>query len=118
MNKINNQFRLILAFSFLFISAEAIADTALKLPKIKVTPIKEAESDRQYELYIKLPEDYIDGSEKQYPVIYFTDALHSEGSRSKLPTIKHCADNSNKRIGIANSRYSAPSDSLSFEGME
>jgi predicted alpha/beta superfamily hydrolase len=49
------------------------------LSKIQVVPIKDTQADRQYELYIKLPEGYGKNQEKDkdktYPVIYFTDAL-------------------------------------------
>lgn len=47
----------------------------LELPRIEVIPIKDTQADRQYELYIKLPEDYAKNKDKTYPVIYFTDAL-------------------------------------------
>lgn len=48
---------------------------ALHLPAIKVVPIQDVTNKRQYELLIKLPENYSDKSDKQYPVIYYTDAL-------------------------------------------
>ena len=48
---------------------------ALTLPKIQVLPIKETQSNKQYELYIKLPESYSKHKDKTFPVIYFTDAL-------------------------------------------
>ena len=47
----------------------------LTLPKIQVLPLKDSQSDRQYELYIKLPEKYSSNKDKHYPVIYYTDAL-------------------------------------------
>ena len=47
----------------------------LTLPRIQVVPIKDTQADRQYELYIKLPEEYAKNKDKIYPVIYFTDAL-------------------------------------------
>jgi len=46
----------------------------LTLPRIQVLPIKDTQSDRQYELYIKLPGGYTKNKDKSYPVIYFTDA--------------------------------------------
>lgn len=45
-----------------------------EMPGTQVVPIQDRQNDRQYELYIKLPEDYMDNPEKRYPVIYFTDA--------------------------------------------
>jgi len=47
----------------------------LELPRIQVIPIKDAKNDRQYELYIKLPEGYSENGDIKYPVLYFTDAL-------------------------------------------
>jgi len=47
----------------------------LELPRIQVIPIKDTKNDRQYELYVKLPEDYPENKDKKYPVIYYTDAL-------------------------------------------
>ena len=68
-----------LTFIFLFllpfISVEASEYKSLELPAIQVIPIKDTQADRQYELYIKLPEDYAKNKDKTYPVIYFTDAL-------------------------------------------
>ncbi len=49
--------------------------TALELPRIQVIPIKDTNMDRQYELYIKLPEEYEDSTHNRYPVIYYTDAM-------------------------------------------
>lgn len=45
------------------------------IPKIQVLPIKDTQADRQYELYIKLPEGYSKNKDKIYPVIYITDAI-------------------------------------------
>ncbi|MFP2994792.1 alpha/beta hydrolase-fold protein [Spongiivirga sp. MCCC 1A20706] len=53
----------------------AIEKSYLELPKIQVVPIKDRQANRQYELYIKLPEGYSKNNDKQYPVIYFTDAM-------------------------------------------
>lgn len=47
----------------------------LELPRIQVIPIKDTKADRQYELYIKLPEEYAENNETKYPVIYYTDAM-------------------------------------------
>ena len=59
----------------LFIEVEASTHKSLEIPQIKVIPIKDTQSDRQYELFVKLPEAYSDNSETKYPVIYFTDAI-------------------------------------------
>ena len=48
---------------------------SLALPKIKVVPIADTQYDRQYELYIKLPEAYSDTADILHPVIYYTDAM-------------------------------------------
>jgi len=66
---------LVLLFLTPFIVAEAGERKAFELPKVKVIPIQESASKRQYELYIKLPENYSEDSDKTYPVIYFTDAV-------------------------------------------
>jgi len=47
----------------------------LELPKIQVIPIKDTKNNRQYELYIKLPEGYTENVYVNYPVLYYTDAL-------------------------------------------
>ena len=57
-----------------FLTIEASETRDLTLPKIQVVPIKDTQADRQYELYIKLPEGYTKNKDKNYPVIYFTDA--------------------------------------------
>ncbi|MEW6982570.1 alpha/beta hydrolase [Colwelliaceae bacterium 6471] len=46
------------------------------MKRIQIVPIKDTQADRQYELYIKLPEGYAktENKDKAYPVIYFTDA--------------------------------------------
>ncbi|MFK7953835.1 MAG: alpha/beta hydrolase, partial [Ekhidna sp.] len=46
-----------------------------ELPNIKVIPIKDTQNDRQYELYIKLPEKYSESENTKHPVIYYTDAI-------------------------------------------
>ena len=68
---------LLLAFMFLlpFIGVEASEQKAYEMPRTQVIPIQDTQSSRQYELYIKLPEDYEKNSDKKYPVIYFTDAV-------------------------------------------
>ncbi|QHI35157.1 Ferri-bacillibactin esterase BesA [Kordia antarctica] len=52
-----------------------VEGSSLVLPQIQVIPIKDTKNDRQYELYIKLPEGYSENNDIQYPVIYYTDAI-------------------------------------------
>lgn len=54
---------------------EVTEQKAYEMPKTQVIPIQDSESGRQYELYIKLPEEYLKDSVKTYPVLYFTDAI-------------------------------------------
>ncbi|WP_347925925.1 serine hydrolase [Pontimicrobium sp. SW4] len=49
--------------------------TSLVLPQIQVVPIKDTKTERNYELYIELPEDYSENTNKTYPVLYYTDAM-------------------------------------------
>ncbi len=44
-------------------------------PQIQVVPIKDTNTERQYELYIELPEAYAENPNKTYPVLYYTDAI-------------------------------------------
>ncbi len=44
------------------------------LDQVQVIPIKDTQNDRAYELYIELPEGYAENPDRQYPVIYYTDA--------------------------------------------
>lgn len=48
---------------------------SLELPDIQVVPIKDSAMQRNYELYIKLPQDYDKNADKHYPVLYYTDAM-------------------------------------------
>ncbi|WP_108812119.1 alpha/beta hydrolase-fold protein [Sphingorhabdus sp. Alg231-15] len=57
-----------------FIGAEAIAQKPYEMPRTQVVPILDTKSDRQYELYIKLPEDYGKNPDQKHPVIYTVDA--------------------------------------------
>jgi len=66
---------LIFLFLLPFGKLEAVEQTHYKLPNTDVIPIKDTQSNRDYELYIKLPEKYSENSEDKYPVIYFTDAV-------------------------------------------
>lgn len=45
------------------------------MPRTHVAPIRDSKADRQYELYVKLPEGYSDNTDVNYPVIYTTDAV-------------------------------------------
>jgi len=74
MNMMKN---LILVFMFLLplISVEANEKKTYQMPGVQVLPIQDTNADRQYELYIKLPEGYSKNKDKTYPVIYFTDAV-------------------------------------------
>ncbi len=47
----------------------------LVLPQIQVIPVGDTQANRQYELYIELPEGYTENPDKQYPVLYYTDAI-------------------------------------------
>ncbi|MBC8755013.1 serine hydrolase [Kordia sp. YSTF-M3] len=49
--------------------------TSLVSPQIQVIPIKDTKTERNYELYIELPEDYAENNTKTYPVLYYTDAV-------------------------------------------
>jgi predicted alpha/beta superfamily hydrolase len=68
---------LILVFLFLLpcISVAASEQKLYEMPGTHVIPIKDTQSNKQYELYIKLPEKYAEDKDKKYPVIYFTDAV-------------------------------------------
>ncbi|WP_405206563.1 serine hydrolase [Aquimarina sp. LLG6339-5] len=48
---------------------------SLVVPQIQVVPIKDTQTERNYELYIELPEDYAENPNKKYPVLYYTDAM-------------------------------------------
>ncbi|RBP50623.1 alpha/beta hydrolase [Arenicella xantha] len=56
------------------VAAEGSEYNPYEMPRTQVVPVYESSSNRQYELLIKLPEDYAKDSNKKYPVIYFTDA--------------------------------------------
>jgi len=58
-----------------FLTVEADETSDFTLSKIQIIPIKDTQADRQYELYIKLPEGYSKSKDNIYPVIYFTDAV-------------------------------------------
>ncbi len=56
-------------------AASNIAGSSLVLPQIQVVPIQDTATERNYELYIELPEDYAENDNKTYPVLYYTDAM-------------------------------------------
>ena len=60
-----------------FTSVEASEQKLYEIAGTQVVPIQDTEFDRQYELYIKLPEGYSKAENKnvKYPVLYFTDAV-------------------------------------------
>ncbi|MBL4787611.1 MAG: alpha/beta hydrolase [Kordiimonadaceae bacterium] len=47
---------------------------AYEIPRSQVVPIKDTATDRQYELYIRLPSDYAKTADIKHPVVYTTDA--------------------------------------------
>lgn len=56
--------------------AESRAEpAAYEMPHSQVVPIKNSKNGGQYELYIKLPEEYAENQDKAYPVIYYADAV-------------------------------------------
>ncbi len=57
-----------------FVSLQASESKPYGMPRTHVLPIQESGTDRQYELYVKLPEDYAENTDTKYPVIYTTDA--------------------------------------------
>ncbi|MDT0607601.1 serine hydrolase [Croceitalea rosinachiae] len=56
-------------------NSQIVKGTSLVLPQIQVIPIKDTNTERNYELYIELPEGYSENTNKTYPVIYYTDAM-------------------------------------------
>jgi len=76
---INKSLIVVAIFLLPFIGAEASDKKSYELPRTEIVPIKDTQADRQYELFIKLPEGYEKNKGKNYPVIYFTDAdVHLE----------------------------------------
>lgn len=71
-----NKYLLFLALTFLTsTNVEANAYSQYKIPRTQVIPIPDTANKKLYELYIKLPENYEQDSDTQYPVIYFADAI-------------------------------------------
>ena len=58
-----------------FLKLNAVEINSYQMPGIQVIPIEDTQSDKQYELLVKLPEKYAENKGKNYPVIYFTDAV-------------------------------------------
>lgn len=54
--------------------AATTKSTSFIAPQIQVVPIKDPNTNKNYELYIELPEDYAEDTTKKYPVLYYTDA--------------------------------------------
>ncbi|MFY0630932.1 MAG: serine hydrolase [Flavobacteriaceae bacterium] len=48
---------------------------SLVVPHTQVIPIKDTRTERNYELYIKLPKNYSENKNEVYPVLYYTDAM-------------------------------------------
>lgn len=49
--------------------------SSLVLPQIQVVPLKDTKTEKNYELYIELPENYAENPSEKYPVLYYTDAV-------------------------------------------
>lgn len=62
-----------------FVATKAGEARPYELPRTEVVPIEDSNTGRQYELYIKLPEDYAKDANVKHPVVYTTDgAWHME----------------------------------------
>lgn len=57
------------------VGVQATEPESYKIPRTEVISIQDTQSNKQYELLIKLPESYAQNKDKNYPVIYFTDAV-------------------------------------------
>ncbi|WP_251357875.1 alpha/beta hydrolase-fold protein [Kangiella sp. TOML190] len=66
---------LTLCFLLVSVTVDAGEMNPYEMPRTQVIPINDSESKGQYELYIKLPEDYAKNKDDKYPVIYSTDAV-------------------------------------------
>ncbi len=58
-----------------FVRVEASEPMPYAMPRTQVVPLKDTKNDRQYELYIRLPEGYAENTDTKYPVIYVADAV-------------------------------------------
>jgi len=56
-------------------NSQVMKGSSLVLPQIQVIPIKDTQTERNYELYIELPENYSENNDTKYPVLYYTDAM-------------------------------------------
>ncbi|NAS13695.1 serine hydrolase [Poritiphilus flavus] len=61
--------------SQLAFTQENNANNTFELAHTQVIPIKDTKANKNYELYIKLPEGYSENTDVAYPVIYYTDAI-------------------------------------------
>jgi len=68
-----------LSLLLIFISSFSIASetTSFQIPRSEVVEIKDPKNQRIYPLFIKLPKSYVKNDNKNYPVIYLTDAWYS-----------------------------------------
>ncbi len=111
----------ILVFLFLlpFFNVGASEYKLYSMPGTQVIPIKDTISNKQYELLIKLPENYAKNKDKHYPVIYFTDAVEhiellSSASYMIMKDVilvgiswqKDIAEDLKQQYGVHVSRYS------------
>ena len=71
--KVSESMALLILFFLPFIVAEANETKPFEMPKVQRVPIEDTQTNRQYELYIKLPKNYSTNSDEKYPVIYITD---------------------------------------------
>jgi len=75
-NLMNVKQGLIIFFMFLFsfLTVSASEYKPFEMPLIQIIPLHDTHSDREYELYIKLPRSYSKNNDVKYPVVYITDA--------------------------------------------
>lgn len=67
--------RLLLVLAQLLLCQFACAETnSYTMSRTHVVPLSNSDTGGQYELYVKLPENYSTQTDKSYPVIYTTDA--------------------------------------------
>lgn len=71
--KLTSLFILILTILHFPLPLVAMQYTEYKIPDTQVIPLKNGNGER-YELYVKLPENYANNPDKDYPVMFFTDA--------------------------------------------
>lgn len=60
-----------------FISANTLfaQGTSFESPQIRVVPIQDSNTGKNYELYIELPESYSENENTSYPVLFYADAI-------------------------------------------